>query len=106
MKEGSGKITVNKKDYQEYFNTPSLQYIVRQPFEITETTGKFDISVNLTGGGITGQAEALRLAGHRPRLQAGRRAVRGAFRGAAQGHRVEVPARARLRAQQSAGQGG
>jgi small subunit ribosomal protein S9 len=62
MKEGSGKITVNKKDYQEYFNTPSLQYIVRQPFEITETTGKFDISVNLTGGGITGQAEALRLA--------------------------------------------
>jgi small subunit ribosomal protein S9 len=62
MKEGSGKITVNKKDYQDYFNTPALQYIVRQPFEITETTGKFDISVNLTGGGITGQAEALRLA--------------------------------------------
>jgi small subunit ribosomal protein S9 len=62
VKDGSGNITVNKKDYKEYFTTPTLQYVVTQPFEITEMVGKFDVKANLTGGGINGQAEALRLA--------------------------------------------
>ena len=62
LKEGKGNIVVNKKDYKEYFPIATLQYVIQQPFEITETTGKYDIQVNLDGGGIKGQAEALRLA--------------------------------------------
>ena len=62
LKEGSGKITVNGKDYKEYFPTVMLQHIVEQPFnEIEEIKGKYDVNVNLIGGGIKGQAEALRL---------------------------------------------
>jgi small subunit ribosomal protein S9 len=62
LKEGNGKITVNKRDYKDYFSVATLQYIVNQPLEITGNVGKYDILVNLDGGGITGQAEALRLA--------------------------------------------
>lgn len=62
MKEGTGKITVNKREVNEYFPTPTLQYLVNQPFEITNTANKYDIQVTLDGGGFTGQAEALRLA--------------------------------------------
>ena len=62
LKEGTGVITVNKRDYKEYFPVATLQYIVNQPLEITGNAGKYDIHVNLDGGGITGQAEALRLA--------------------------------------------
>ncbi len=62
LKEGNGQITVNKRDVKEYFNTPMLQYTVRQAFEITQTEGRFDLNVNLDGGGYTGQAEALRMA--------------------------------------------
>ncbi|RUA25308.1 MAG: 30S ribosomal protein S9 [Bacteroidetes bacterium] len=62
MSEGSGQITVNKRDYKEYFPTGTLQYVVEQPFLITDNMGKYDIKVNLDGGGIKGQAEALRLA--------------------------------------------
>lgn len=62
VKEGSGQITVNGRDFKEYFTTEVLHYKVMQPFELTSTQGKYDIKVNLDGGGITGQAEALRLA--------------------------------------------
>ncbi len=62
LSDGNGTITVNKKDYKEYFPTATLQYVVRQPLEITESLEKYDIKVNLDGGGISGQAEALRLA--------------------------------------------
>lgn len=62
LKPGNGQITVNKKDYQEYFPTAILRYIVNQAFEITKNEGKYDVYVNLNGGGIKGQAEALRLA--------------------------------------------
>ncbi len=62
MKPGSGQITVNKKDYKEYFPTGILQYVVNQPFAITNNEGKYDVKVNLDGGGVKGQAEALRLA--------------------------------------------
>jgi small subunit ribosomal protein S9 len=62
MKPGNGQITVNKKDYKEYFPTGILQYVVNQPFSITNNEGKYDVKVNLDGGGVKGQAEALRLA--------------------------------------------
>jgi len=62
MKSGKGNIVVNNKDYKEYFPIATLQYVVNQPLEITENAGKFDFHVNLNGGGIKGQAEALRLA--------------------------------------------
>lgn len=59
--EGKGKITVNKKDMTEYFTTGTLQYKVNQPLVMTNNDGNFDITVNVYGGGITGQAEAIRL---------------------------------------------
>ncbi len=62
MNTGSGKITVNGRDMINYFTTDTLRYVVNQPFELTGTNGKYDVSVNLDGGGINGQAEALRLA--------------------------------------------
>ncbi len=60
--EGSGNITVNKKDFSDYFTTGTLQYKIKQPFALTETEGNYDVKVNVYGGGITGQAEAIRLA--------------------------------------------
>ncbi|MBU0490000.1 MAG: 30S ribosomal protein S9 [Bacteroidetes bacterium] len=62
MKEGSGKISVNNKDYKEYFPSSQLHYQVLMPFQITDNLDKYDIKANLDGGGITGQAQALRLA--------------------------------------------
>ena len=62
VNEGKGNITVNKRELQDYFPTTTLQYIVRQPLNIVEAIEKYDIKVNLDGGGIKGQAEALRLA--------------------------------------------
>ncbi|MGB4775053.1 MAG: 30S ribosomal protein S9 [Daejeonella sp.] len=62
LKEGSGNITVNGKDYKEYFPTLPLQYIVTQSTEVSESAGKFDVTVNVSGGGVTGQASAVRLA--------------------------------------------
>ncbi len=62
VSEGSGKIVVNKRDYKEFFPTAILHYVVEQPFQLTDNMGKYDIKANLDGGGITGQAEALRLA--------------------------------------------
>ncbi|MBR9914916.1 MAG: 30S ribosomal protein S9 [Algicola sp.] len=60
--EGKGNITVNKKDMAVYFPTATLQYKVNQPLAMTNNDGNFDITVNVFGGGITGQAEAIRLA--------------------------------------------
>ena len=62
MKPGSGKITVNNRDYKEYFPTGPLQFIVNQAFQIVDAEGKWDVKANLDGGGITGQAQALRMA--------------------------------------------
>ena len=62
LKDGNGKITVNKRDVKEYFTTSVLQHTVKQAFEITQTEGKYDLYVNIDGGGYTGQAEALRMA--------------------------------------------
>lgn len=62
LSEGKGNITVNKKDLANYFPTATLQYKVNQPLVLTSNEGNFDIKVNVYGGGITGQAEAIRLA--------------------------------------------
>ncbi|WP_456440723.1 30S ribosomal protein S9 [Psychroserpens sp.] len=62
LAEGKGKITINKKDMTVYFPTATLQYKVNQPLVMTNNDGNFDITVNVFGGGITGQAEAIRLA--------------------------------------------
>jgi small subunit ribosomal protein S9 len=62
LSEGAGDFTINGKDYKEYFPTLVLQYKVHQSFKVTDTDGKYHFKANLDGGGITGQAEALRLA--------------------------------------------
>jgi len=62
MTSGKGDITVNKKPLETYFPSDILRIIVNQPFETTEQAGKFDVNVNVNGGGLTGQAEAVRLA--------------------------------------------
>lgn len=61
LKDGKGNFTVNKRDYKEYFPTETLQYKINQAFSLTDTKGKYDINVNVDGGGINGQAEAIRL---------------------------------------------
>ncbi len=62
VQEGKGQILINNRELQDYFTTPMLQYMVKQPLTTLEAEGKYDIIVNLSGGGFTGQAEALRLA--------------------------------------------
>jgi len=61
VSEGKGNITVNKKEYKDYFTTPHLQYKIMQALTLTDNAKAFDIKVNVFGGGITGQAEAIRL---------------------------------------------
>ena len=60
MKPGAGRILVNEKDYTEYFGRPVLQMIIRQPIMLTDRTGQFDIMATVSGGGLSGQAGALR----------------------------------------------
>ena len=77
---GSGKITINKRDIDEYFGLETLKVVVRQPLVLTGTDGKYDVMVNVKGGGYTGQAGAIRHgiaralleadADHRPSLKA------------------------------------
>jgi len=61
LREGKGKITVNDRDYKEYFGAETLQYVVTQPLVLLNIAEKYDIEANLDGGGTKGQAEALRL---------------------------------------------
>lgn len=61
LSDGKGKITVNGRDYKEYFGAETLQYVVTQPLVALSVAEKYDINVNLDGGGVKGQAEALRL---------------------------------------------
>ena len=60
--EGTGKITINKRDLTEYFPSSILQFVVKQPLNLLGAAEKYDIKVNLNGGGFTGQSQALRLA--------------------------------------------
>ena len=61
LKKGKGKVLVNNRDLSNYFATAMLQYKVNQPFALTDTSGKYDVKVSVVGGGMTGQAEAIRL---------------------------------------------
>ena len=67
---GTGKITVNKRDIDSYFGLETLKVVVRQPLELTNTLDKFDVLVNVHGGGFTGQAGAIRHGISRALLQA------------------------------------
>jgi len=76
---GDGKITVNNRDIDDYFDKETLKMIIRQPFDVTETLGRFDVKAKVEGGGTTGQAGAIRMGiaralliadgGHRPPLK-------------------------------------
>lgn len=80
VQKGSGEIIINDKDYKSYFTTSVLQYKINQAMLVTKTTGELDVKVNVKGGGVTGQAEAVRLAiaralvemdaSHKPALKA------------------------------------
>ena len=61
LTEGKGNIIINKRELNEYFPVGTLQYVVQQPLNLCEVAGQYDVKVNLDGGGLTGQAEALRL---------------------------------------------
>ena len=61
MTSGSGNITINGRNLDEYFKEDTLKYIVNQPLVLTSTEGQFDLKINVDGGGIKGQAEAVRL---------------------------------------------
>ena len=74
---GNGKITINKRDIDEYFGLETLKLIVRQPLELTETGAKFDVLVNVNGGGFTGQAGAIRHGISRALLQYDTENLRG-----------------------------
>ncbi len=62
VSSGTGVITINKRDYKEYFKTPTLQYYVLQSLNNAKSVGLYDVKVNVNGGGTTGQAQAVRLA--------------------------------------------
>jgi small subunit ribosomal protein S9 len=62
VQNGTGQITVNGKDFKSYFKTPTLHYYVTQSLQIAQARDQFDITVNVNGGGVTGQAQAIRLA--------------------------------------------
>ncbi|MGI9551534.1 MAG: 30S ribosomal protein S9 [Aurantibacter sp.] len=62
VSSGKGNITINDRELNDYFTTATLQYKVKQPFALTENEGGYDVKANVYGGGITGQAEAVRLA--------------------------------------------
>ena len=62
LTEGTGKITINKRDLTEYFPSSILQFVVKQPLQLLEVLEKYDIKANIDGGGFTGQSQALRLA--------------------------------------------
>ena len=61
LSKGTGKVTVNKRDYKEFFTVAVLQSKIEQPFNLTDTVGQYDVKVNVAGGGVNGQAEAIRL---------------------------------------------
>ena len=62
VKEGNGKIIINRRDLENYFPSPLLQYVVKQPLTTLNATEQYDIQINLFGGGFKGQSEATRLA--------------------------------------------
>lgn len=78
--EGQGNVTINGRELNDYFKEDALRYIVNQPFAVTGTEGQFDVKVNLDGGGIKGQAEALRLGISRALCEVDKEAYRSALK--------------------------
>ena len=79
---GKGDITINGRELNDYFKEDTLRYIVNQPFEVTGTTAQFDVKANLDGGGIKGQAEALRLGISRALCEVDKEAYRSTLKAA------------------------
>ena len=79
---GKGDITINGRELNDYFKEDTLRYIVNQPFEVTGTTAQFDVKANLDGGGIKGQADALRLGISRALGEVDKEAYRPALKAA------------------------
>ena len=79
---GTGKVLVNGRELENYFSLESLRYIVNQPFEVTATQGQFDVKVTIIGGGVKGQAEAIRLGISRALSELDREAYRSALKAA------------------------
>ncbi|MBQ6576953.1 MAG: 30S ribosomal protein S9 [Bacteroidales bacterium] len=79
---GKGNITINGRELSNYFADDSLIYIANQPFEVTGTAGQFDVKANLDGGGVKGQAEALRLGIARALCEVDKEAYRSALKAA------------------------
>ena len=79
---GTGKVTINGRDLDEYFAEDTLKYIANQPFEVTGTAGQFDVKATIDGGGVKGQAEALRLGISRALCEVDREAYRSALKAA------------------------
>ena len=79
---GKGNITINDRELADYFKSETLQYIVNQPFEVTATAGQFDVKVTLAGGGVKGQAEAVRLGIARALCEVDKEAYRSTLKAA------------------------
>ncbi len=79
---GKGNVVINGRELTGYFKDETLQYVVNQPFEITGTVGQFDVKANLDGGGIKGQAEALRLGISRALCEVDKEAYRPSLKAA------------------------
>ena len=70
MRPGSGRVTINRRPLEEYFKMETRRHVLLSPFEVTETSGLYDLVVNVKGGGLTGQSEAIRLGASRALVQA------------------------------------
>ncbi len=79
---GTGKVTINGRDLDEYFAEDTLKYIANQPLEVTGNAGQFDVKATIDGGGVKGQAEALRLGISRALCEVDREAYRSALKAA------------------------
>ena len=79
---GAGNVTINDRPVENFFPQEDLRYIVNQPFSVTNTEGQFDLKVNVVGGGIKGQAEAIRLGIARALCEADKEAYRSALKAA------------------------
>ena len=79
---GTGNVSINDRPLENYFSLESLRYVVNQPFEVTNTLGQFDVKVTIVGGGIKGQAEAIRLGIARALSELDREAYRSALKAA------------------------
>ena len=79
---GKGNVTINGRDIENFFALESLRYIVNQPFEVTNTAGQFDVKITVVGGGVKGQAEAIRLGIARALCEVDKEAYRSTLKAA------------------------